>query len=60
MANKPEWQEHAEKLTELHGMSFVIFRNGQEPECVDPTQVVISFTDKGLGHNTLPAAAQRK
>lgn len=46
MANKPEWQEHAEKLAELHGMSFVIFRNGQEPECADPTKLAISFTSE--------------
>lgn len=43
MANKPEWQEQAEKLAELYGTSFVIFRNGKKPECVDPTQVVLSF-----------------
>ena len=44
MNNKPEWQQQAEKLAELHGMSFVIFRNGQEPECADPTRLAISFT----------------
>ena len=30
-------------MAELYGTSFVIFRNGKEPECVDPTKVVISF-----------------
>ncbi|OED24967.1 hypothetical protein BCY82_00040 [Klebsiella quasipneumoniae] len=58
MENKPEWQRQAEKLAELYGASFVIFRNGMEPECLDPTKVVLSFTDKGLGHDTLPAAQQ--
>ncbi|VGJ85738.1 hypothetical protein [Klebsiella pneumoniae] len=43
MDNKPEWQKVAEKLAELYGTSFVIFRNGKEPECVDPTRVVLSF-----------------
>ncbi|HCD7554626.1 hypothetical protein ACNPIP_20500 [Klebsiella pneumoniae] len=43
MENKPEWQQQAEKLSELYGTSFVIFRNGKEPECVDPTKVVLSF-----------------
>ncbi len=43
MENKPEWQQQAEKLAELYGTSFVIFRNGMEPECVDPTKVVLSF-----------------
>ncbi|HHS9987365.1 TPA: hypothetical protein ACTW7G_001632 [Klebsiella pneumoniae] len=43
MENKPEWQQQAEKLAELYGASFVIFRYGKEPECVDPTKVVLSF-----------------
>ncbi|HCB0786054.1 TPA: hypothetical protein MYM71_002780 [Klebsiella variicola subsp. variicola] len=43
MENKPEWQLQAEKLAELYGTSFVIFRNGMEPECLDPTKVVLSF-----------------
>lgn len=43
MENKPEWQQQAEKFAELYGTSFVIFRNGKEPECVDPTKVVLSF-----------------
>ncbi|HDG7921762.1 TPA: hypothetical protein PCK61_002060 [Klebsiella quasipneumoniae] len=43
MENKPEWQQQAEKLAELYGASFVIFRNGMEPECIDPTKVVLSF-----------------
>lgn len=43
MDNKPEWQQQAEKLAELYGASFVIFRNGMEPECLDPTKVVLSF-----------------
>ncbi len=52
------WQVEAEKLAEMHGMSFVLFRHGEAPQCADPTKVVISFTDKGLGHDTLPAAHQ--
>ncbi|KLE93096.1 hypothetical protein [Klebsiella aerogenes] len=43
MENKPEWRQQAEKLAELYGASFVIFRNGMEPECLDPTKVVLSF-----------------
>lgn len=43
MDNKPEWQQQAEKLAELYGTSFVIFRNGMETECIDPTKVVLSF-----------------
>lgn len=43
MENKPEWQQQAEKLAEMYGASFVIFRNGMEPECLDPTKVVLSF-----------------
>ena len=31
-----------------------MFRNGEQPQCADPTKVVISFTDKGLGHNAAP------
>ncbi|ASC10462.1 hypothetical protein PV087_09435 [Klebsiella pneumoniae] len=46
MENKPEWQQQAEKFAELYGTSFVIFRNGKEPECVDPTKVVLSFYDE--------------
>ncbi|AZJ03912.1 hypothetical protein ACKLK7_22220 [Klebsiella quasipneumoniae subsp. similipneumoniae] len=46
MENKPEWQQQAEKLAELYGASFVIFRNGKEPECVDPTKVVLSFDEE--------------
>ncbi|WP_260682484.1 hypothetical protein [Klebsiella oxytoca] len=52
------WQVEAEKLAEIYGMSFVLFRHGEAPQCADPTKVVISFTDKGLGHDTLPAAPQ--
>lgn len=40
------WQVEAEKLAEMHGMSFVIFRNGQQPECADPTRLAISFTSE--------------
>lgn len=57
-ATSDNWQVEAEKLAEMHGMSFVLFRHGEAPQCADPTKVVISFTDKGLGHDTLPAALQ--
>ncbi|WBW63300.1 DUF551 domain-containing protein [Klebsiella electrica] len=53
------WQVEAEKLAEMHGMSFVLFRHGEAPQCADPTKVVISFTDKGLGHDTEPQNAQQ-
>lgn len=52
------WQVEAEKLAEIYGVSFVLFRHGEAPQCADPTKVVISFTDKGLGHDTLPADPQ--
>lgn len=52
------WQVEAEKLAEMHGMSFVLFRHGEAPQCADPTKVAISFTDKGLGHDTLPAGTK--
>ncbi|WP_249418808.1 hypothetical protein [Enterobacter roggenkampii] len=47
----PDWQAKAEKLAELHGSSFVVFRNGESPQCADPTKVIISFTDEGLWHS---------
>ncbi|MCK7405542.1 hypothetical protein [Enterobacter roggenkampii] len=45
-----DWQTQAEKMAELYGSSFVLFRNGESPQCADPTKVIISFTDEGLGH----------
>lgn len=44
------WKVEAERLAKLHGCSFVVFRHGEEPQCADPTKVIISFTDKGLGY----------
>ena len=44
------WKSEAERLAEMHGCSFVVFRHGEEPQCADPTKVIISFTDKGLGY----------
>ncbi|MBJ9010648.1 hypothetical protein [Citrobacter koseri] len=41
------WLVDAKRLAELHGTSFVVFRHGDEPQCADPTKVVISLTDKG-------------
>ena len=54
----PDWQTKAEKLAELHGSSFVVFRNGGHPQCADPSKVIISFTDEGLGHGA--AAPQQE
>lgn len=54
----PDWQAKAEKLAELHGCSFVVFRNGESPQCADPSKVIISFTDEGLGHGA--AAPQQE
>lgn len=48
------WIDEAKKLAEMYGTSFVVFRNGEEPQCADPTKVVISFTDKGLGYPAAP------
>ena len=44
------WKVKAERMAELHGCSFVVFRHGEDPQCADPTKVIISFTDKGLGY----------
>lgn len=54
----PDWQAQAEKRAELYGSSFVLFRNGESPQCADPTKVIISFTDEGLGHDS--AAPQQE
>lgn len=48
------WIAEAKKMAEIHGTSFVVFRNGEEPQCADPSKVVISFTDKGLGYPAAP------
>ena len=48
----PEWLQQAHKLAELHGISFVVFRHGEEAQCADPTKVIISFTDESLGHHS--------
>lgn len=50
------WKVEAERLAELHGCSFVVFRHGEEPQCSDPTKVIISFTDKGLGYSDAVSA----
>ncbi|HFK5704788.1 TPA: DUF551 domain-containing protein [Enterobacter roggenkampii] len=54
----PDWQTQAEKMAELYGSSFVLFRNGESPQCAEPTKVIISFTDDGLGHGS--AAPQQE
>lgn len=48
----PDWQAEAEKMAEFYGSSFVVFRSGESPQCADPSKVVISFTDEGLGHSS--------
>lgn len=52
-----EWITEAKKLAEMYGTSFVVFRNGEEPQCADPRKVVISFTDEGLGYPAAPVTA---
>lgn len=42
VANSPVitdgWMAEAERLAQLHGVSFVIFRQGEIPVCADPTK----------------------
>ncbi|WP_240498924.1 hypothetical protein [Citrobacter portucalensis] len=52
------WKVEAERLAEIHGCSFFVFRHGEEPQCADSTKVIISFTDEGLGHHS--AAPQQE
>lgn len=52
------WKVEAEQLAEIHGCSFVVFMHGEEPQCADPTKVIISFSDEGLGHHS--AAPQQE
>lgn len=54
----PDWQTQAEKMAELYGSSFVLFRNGESPQCADPSKVIISFTDEGIGQGS--AAPQQE
>ncbi|EPO6589460.1 Lar family restriction alleviation protein [Enterobacter roggenkampii] len=54
----PDWQTQAEKMAELYGNSFVLFRNGESPQCADPSKVIISFTDEGFGRDS--AAPQQE
>ncbi|WP_065368223.1 hypothetical protein [Kosakonia sacchari] len=51
------WIAEAKKMAEMYGTSFVVFRNGEEPQCADPRKVVISFTDEGLGYPAAPITA---
>jgi hypothetical protein len=37
------WREEAEKLAEVYGSAFVIFRHGEEPVCADPTKFWFGF-----------------
>jgi len=48
------WRIEAEKQAEIYGQSFVVFRNGEQPQCADQRKVVISFTDEGLGYPSAP------
>jgi len=34
----PDWQAEAERLAELYGASFVMFRHGEKPVCADPSR----------------------
>ncbi|WP_209319586.1 hypothetical protein [Yokenella regensburgei] len=34
----PDWHVEAERMAELHGASFVIFRHGEKPVCADPSK----------------------
>ncbi|MCE1976298.1 hypothetical protein LWT56_16610 [Enterobacter roggenkampii] len=56
----PDWQTQAEKMAELYGNSFVLFRNGESPQCADPSKVIISFTDEGLGHGSASTQKELK
>lgn len=49
-----DWQKEAERMAELYGTSFVVFRHGEEPKCADPTKVRIEFTDERLGYQAAP------
>ncbi|WP_308537694.1 hypothetical protein [uncultured Kluyvera sp.] len=37
------WREEAEKLAEVYGSAFVIFRHGEEPVCADSTKFWFGF-----------------
>ncbi|HCT9392207.1 TPA: Lar family restriction alleviation protein [Enterobacter hormaechei] len=56
----PDWLDQAEKMAELYGRSFVIFRNGESPQCADPSKLIISFTDEGLGHGSATPQQEAK
>lgn len=47
----PDWHADAERLAELHGASFVIFRHGEKPVCADPSKFWFGYD---------PAAPQQK
>ena len=34
------WRTEAEKQAEIYGQSFVVFRNGEQPQCADRKSVV--------------------
>ncbi|MHA1067230.1 hypothetical protein ACR9GP_25870 [Enterobacter ludwigii] len=39
----PDWHAEAERFAEMYGASFVIFRYGENPVCVDPTKFWFGF-----------------
>lgn len=46
-----DWHTEAKGLAELHGISFIVFQNGESPQCDDPSKVIISFTGEVLGNS---------
>ena len=46
-----DWHTEAKGLVGLHGISFIVFQNGESPQCDDLSKVIISFTDEVLGNS---------
>ncbi|MGQ3662624.1 hypothetical protein [Citrobacter braakii] len=42
------WRVEAERLSELHGSSFVIFRPGEKPVCADPSKFWFGYDPAAL------------
>ena len=43
----------AQQDAEQFGVGFIVCRPNELPQKVDPTKVVLTFTDSGLGHEAL-------
>lgn len=41
----------AQKDAELYGVGFVVCKPNEPPQKADPTKVVLTFTDSGLGYD---------